>query len=424
MKKEIYLSILLLTLMPSASVFAQVQLGELADEGGLMGDPGSEMRQSAFDEDDDVDAQQQGTSRDKRRLNSEDKNYGYTGGKNFINPPQEKFFDEPLSYFGYEFFEDAPTDFAPEINIPVPPDYILGPNDEVNLITFGARNSTYDLTVNRDGEIFFPGFGPINVSGLSFTDVKETLETVVENQLLSTKVRVSMGNLRSMDIFVLGEAHQPGMYTVSSLATLTNAIFQSGGVNLTGSLRNIQLKRKGEVISTFDFYDLLLNGDTSKDIRLMQGDVVFIPPITKTAGLAGEITRPGIYELKQHETLADLIKFAGNLKPKADTFAVTLHRVDPSSNGFDLIPVSINNSSLGSYDLKNGDVFNIFPVVDNLKNAVLVKGHALQPGFFPWYEGMRIGDLIQSKQNLLSMTDLTYVLVKRENKLNQNYEYI
>ena len=214
------------------------------------------------------------------------------------------------------------------------------------------------------------------------------------------------------------------MYTVSSLATLTNAIFQSGGVNLTGSLRNIQLKRKGEVVSTFDFYDLLLNGDTSKDIRLMQGDVVFIPPITKTAGLAGEVTRPGIYELKQDETLRDLIKFAGNLKPKADTLSADLQRVDPSSNGFDLMKISVNDSSLTGFRLQNGDVFSIYPVVDNLTNAVLVKGHALQPGFFPWYQGMRIGDLIKSKANLLAMTDLTYVLVKREHPLNQNYEYI
>jgi protein involved in polysaccharide export with SLBB domain len=156
----------------------------------------------------------------------------------------------------------------------------------------------------------------------------------------------------------------------------------------------------------------------------MQGDVVFIPPITKTAGLAGEVTRPGIYELKQNETLADLIKFAGNLKPKADIFSATLHRIEPSSSGFNLIPIALNDSYLENFELNNGDVFNIYPVVDNFKNAVLIKGHALQPGFFPWQEGMRIGDLIKSKDNLLSMTDLTYVLVKREHKLNQNYEYI
>ena len=423
MKKELYLAILLLILMPSESVFAQLQMGDTSNEGGLMGDPGQENRKSAFVKEDD-DVQAQATPQAKQRFNAEDKDYGYTGGKNFINRPQEKFFDEHLSYFGYDFFVDAPITFAPGINIPAPPDYILGPDDEINLITFGNKNATYNLTVTRDGDIYFPGFGPVSVSGLTFNDARETIEAIVQNQMLSTKVSVSMGELRSVDIFVLGEAHQPGRYTVSALTTLTNAIFQSGGVNLTGSLRNIQLKRKGEVVSTFDFYDLLLNGDTSKDIRLMQGDVVFIPPITKTAGLAGEVTRPGIYELKQNETLADLIKFAGNLKPKADRFSATLHRIEPSYGGFNLIPIALNDSYLENFELNNGDVFNIFPVVDNFKNAVLITGHALQPGFFPWQEGMRIGDLIKSKDNLLSMTDLTYVLVKREHKLNQNYEYI
>ena len=152
--------------------------------------------------------------------------------------------------------------------------------------------------------------------------------------------------------------------------------------------------------------------------------MVFIPPITKTVGISGEVGRPGIYELKEKETLGDLIKFAGHLKPKADIFSAYLHRIDLTVNGFNLIPVDLNNSSLSSFELNDGDVLSIHSVVDNLKNAVLLAGHAQQPGFFPWREGMRIGDLIKSTDNLLSMTDLTYVLVKRENKLNQNYQYL
>ena len=143
----------------------------------------------------------------------------------------------------------------------------------------------------------------------------------------------------------------------------------------------------------------------------MQGDVVFIPPITKTAGLAGEVTRPGIYELKQDETLGDLIKFAGNLKPKADIFSVELKRVDPSENGFSLSQIDLKDSSKDSIELKNGDVVGIYPVIDNLKKAVLVTGHARRPGFFPWKEGMRISDLFRTSADLLSMTDLNYVSV-------------
>ena len=305
-----------------------------------------------------------------------------------------------------------------------PPDYVLGPKDNVKIILYGNKNAKYNLRVTRDGEIFFPGIGPISIAGLTFLDFKETIHQIVTSQMIGTKVSVTLGSLRSIDIFVLGEAYQPGMYTISALSTLTNAIFKSGGVNVTGSLRNIQLKRKGKTITTFDFYDLLLKGDTSNDTRLMQGDAVFIPPITKTVGISGEVGRPGIYELEEKETLEDLIKYAGRLKPKADIFSAYLHRVDPTVNGFNLIPVDLNNSSLSSFELNDGDVLSIHSVVDNLKNAVLLAGHAQQPGFFPWSQGMRIGDLIRSSDDLLSMTDLNYVLIKREGKLNQNYDFL
>ena len=421
MTKELYLAILLFFLMPSELVYAQV--ADLSSMGSLIGGV-TQNTLPESDNNDTVDLEEEiSTTKLQQDSNFEDKNYGYTGGKNFANPPQGKFLDEPLSYFGYEFFVDVPSTFSPA-NTPIPLDYVIGPNDNVNINLYGNDNNSYKLTVNTDGEIFLPVIGPISVTGLTLLDLKKTIQQLIADQFVGTKVSITMGTLRSIDIFVLGEAYQPGMYTVSSLTTLTNAIFKSGGVNVTGSLRNIQLKRKGKVVSTFDFYDLLLKGDTSKDTRLMQGDVVFIPPISKTAATAGEVGRPGIYELKENETLGDLIKFAGNLKPKADIFSATLHRIDPSSNGFNLIPVALNDSSLESLELNNGDVLSVYTVVDHLKNVVLVTGHAQQPGFFPFQEGMRIGDLIKSKDNLLSMTDLTYVLVKREDKINQNNHYL
>ena len=244
MKKILYLTILVMTLMPCVSVYSQLGGSFIESMSGLTNNSISE----AGDETDVEEVSK--SSKAKEEVNFEDNNYGYTGGKSFVTPPQEKFFDEPLSYFGYDFFVDAPITFAPGINIPVPPDYILGPNDELEMITFGSKNATYALRVNRDGAIFFPGFGPVSVAGLTFEDARETLEAIVQNQMLGTRVNLSMGKLRSMDIFVLGEAQQPGMYTVSALATLTNAIFQSGGVKMTGSLRTIQIKRQGEIITT------------------------------------------------------------------------------------------------------------------------------------------------------------------------------
>ena len=354
----------------------------------------------------------------------EDEDYGYTGGKNFINSPQEKFFDEPLSYFGYDFFTDAPSTYSPASNILIPPSYVLGHKDIIKIILFGNVTGSYSLEINRSGEIGFPGVGPVSIGGLTFEDARTLIKSVVANQIIGTEVNVVMGDLRSINIFVLGEAYQPGMYTISALSTLVNAIFANGGINATGSLRDIQLKRQGKVISSFDFYDLLLEGDTSKDSRLVEGDVIFIPPITKTVGVTGEIGRPGIYELKEDERLVDLIRFAGNLKPKADTKSSEIQRVAPLANGFDLQNVILNDATLDNFELKSGDILTIYPVVNNLTNAVLLSGHALQPGFFPWKEGMRIGDLMKSSDDFLSMTDLNYVLIKREDKVSGGYTFL
>ena len=210
---------------------------------------------------------------------------------------------------------------------------MLGPGDEFDIRLYGSTNTTWEMIVSKLGDIFLPGIGPLFVTGKTFEEVSQTIEDIIINQMVGTSVEVSMGDLRSIEIFVLGEATQPGMYTISSLTTLTNALFDSGGMNVTGSLRNIQLKRKGKVISTLDFYDLLLKGDTSKDVGMKRGDVIFIPPIAKTAGVAGEVVRPGIYELKEDETLEDLIRFAGNLKPKADIAGAEIRRVSSTGNG-------------------------------------------------------------------------------------------
>ena len=422
MKQRKEIIIFLMFLVPFAPVFAQVSdlalLGNLTE--AIPGVNGGSQTES----EDQLNKEEKDSSRLKQETNFQDINYGYTGGKDFNNPPQQRISDKPLSYFGYEFFVNAPTTFAPATNIPIPPDYILGPNDNIRIILFGNKNATHRLKISREGEIFFPGIGPIAVAGLTFPETKEIIQKIVDNQLIGTQVSTTLGSLRSIDIFVLGDANQPGMFTVSALSTLTNAIFKSGGINPTGSLRNIQLKRNGRIISTFDFYDLLLKGDTSNDARLMQGDVIFIPPITKTVGIDGEVGRSAIYELKENETLGDLIKYAGNLKPKADVFSAELKRVDPSKNGFSLTQVDLKNTSQDSFELKNGDVIGIYPIVNDLKNAILITGHARQPGFFPWKEGMRISDLFRTSADLLSMTDLNYVLIKREDKLTQYYQFL
>jgi polysaccharide biosynthesis/export protein len=179
----------------------------------------------------------------------------------------------------------------------VPVDYVLGPGDMVSVQLFGNETGTYELVVNRDGSITFPRLGPVTVTGLTFQQVRELIRERVSQQMIGVNASVTMGELRSIRVFVMGEAARPGSYTVSSLSTITNALFASGGIKPIGSLRNIQLKRNGELVTTLDLYDLLLRGDTRADVRLLPGDVIFIPPVNPQVGVDGEVRRPGVYEL-------------------------------------------------------------------------------------------------------------------------------
>ncbi len=180
-----------------------------------------------------------------------------------------------LKPFGYDLFEGEPSTFAPVSDIQVPLDYIVGPGDKLQIQLYGNEPASYSLTVERDGRINFPKLGPINVSGLTFENARAVIEQHVAKQLIGSRVSVTMGDLRSIRVFVLGEANKPGSYTVSGLSTMTNALFVSGGVKKIGSLRNIQLKRNGKLVTVLDLYDLLLHGDTSGDRQLLPGDVIF-----------------------------------------------------------------------------------------------------------------------------------------------------
>ena len=347
--------------------------------------------------------------------------FGYTGGDSFLALQKPKSNNKPLKLFGYDFFTNQPSTFIPLKNIPVPEDYLIGPGDNVKLLIYGNQNDEFTVQVTREGDILLPNIGRISVAGITFSEMKETIKEVLRKKIIGAEVNISLGTLRAINIFILGDAFEPGMFTVSGLSTLTNAIFVSGGVSLNGSLRNIELKRNGETIKVFDFYDLLLKGDTSKDVRLRPGDVIFIPPKSKSVAITGEIARPGIYELKEFEKLNDLITFAGNLRPEANSKKIEIQRIDHNLEAFRLLSVSLRENS--EIALKNGDYVNIFPVNDILKQSVLVKGHALNPGFYPWYEGLKISNIFGSEEDLLSMTDKNYLLIKREKELSQNYEY-
>jgi polysaccharide export outer membrane protein len=327
--------------------------------------------------------------------------------------PLEPVDTDALKPFGYELFAGVPTTFAPVTDVPVPSEYVIGPGDRFDVQLIGNTKGKHSLVVNRDGRVMFPELGPIAVSGLRVDEAKARIEQRVADQMIGTQVTVSMGDLRSIRVFVVGEANQPGSYTVSSLATVTNALFVSGGVKPIGSLRNIQLKRNGRVVSQLDLYDLLLNGDTSGDARLLPGDVIFIPPVGTTVGVTGEVRRPAIYELQGEASAADLLHLAGGLTPEADPRLATLQRIDERRERI-VVDVDLTNPQARTTRLRTGDLLRVPGVRATYSNAVRVDGHVLRPASVEYRGGLRLTDVIPSADDLKPNADQRYVLIRRE----------
>jgi protein involved in polysaccharide export with SLBB domain len=319
---------------------------------------------------------------------------------------------QSLKPFGYDLFAGMPSTFAPATDVPVPAEYVLGPGDTLQVQLIGNTKGRYALVVGRDGRINFPDLGPIPVSGLRFEELRATLKQRVEEQMIGTQVSVSMGELRSIRVFVLGDAETPGSYTVSGLSTITNALFVSGGVKKIGSLRNVQLKRAGRTVLTLDLYDLLIHGDTSKDARLLPGDVIFVPPVGAMVGLAGEVRRPAIYELKNETTAAELVQLGGGLLPEADPVIATLERVNAQRQR---VTLDVNLSAAGrELVLQSGDTLRVPTIRPTLEQSVVINGHVHRPGEYQFTPGMHLADVIRTLDDLQPNADQNYILVRRE----------
>ncbi len=338
---------------------------------------------------------------------------------------------QTLKQYGYDLFAGTPTTFAPATDIPVSSDYVVGPGDSIIVQLYGKDNATHELSVNREGVIAFPQLGPMNVSGMMFSELKIHIKNSIAQQMIGVKATVTMGALRSIRIFVLGEAYRPGSYTVSALSTMTNALFSSGGITKVGSLRHIQLKRQGKLVGEFDLYDLLLKGDTSKDQRLLPGDVIFIPPIGQTVGVTGEVKRPAIYELKSSvgqsnelsNTVGALVQLAGGFLPTAYPAVSRIERI--GAKGIrTIVDVDLTTSSGKSSKVRDADLIQVFSVLDTVENTVVLKGHVKRPGGFAWKKGLRISDLVPSIHSLLPNSDLDYALIKREKQPNREIDII
>jgi protein involved in polysaccharide export with SLBB domain len=335
----------------------------------------------------------------------------------------QSFDEQALKPFGYDLFEGVPSTFASVSDIQVPVDYVVGPGDTLKVQLYGNEPASYTLTVGRDGRINFPKLGPIMVSGMSFDRALATIEQRVTHELIGSRVSVTMNDLRSIRVFVLGEAEKPGSYTVSGLSTMTNALLVSGGVKKIGSLRKIELKRNGRLVTVLDLYDLLLHGDTSADKQLMPGDVIFIPPIGDTVSVYGAVRRPAIYELKSEKSVEQVLDIAGGLVPDADGKQAQLERIQPSRLR-EMRNIDLTTTAGRTAELANGDKLRVPAIRPTLENSVVLSGYVFRPGSFEYRAGLRLSDILPSFDELRPNADRHYIMVRREVPPEQKVEVI
>ena len=318
-----------------------------------------------------------------------------------------------LKPFGYSLFErDGGSLTAPQSG-PVPPDYVLGPGDSVRVQLFGNVNGIYEFEVTRDGVLNLPEIGPVPVVGLRFSSFREELQARVAETLIGTQVSVTMGLLRRIRVFVLGDVKRPGSYVVSGLSTISSALYHSGGISEVGSLRRIALKRSGRRVASLDLYDLLLSGDTSQDRRLQPGDVIFVPPLGMTVGVGGAVKRPGIYEVPDGASLGEALRLAGGLSPTAFAAGARLERIGADRRR-QVLTVDVSGGADAGRRIVSGDVLLVPEVLPDWENTVLLLGHVQRPGPYEWSSGMRLTDLIGSPLELKPGVDDGYVLIRRE----------
>ncbi|MDA1118312.1 MAG: polysaccharide export protein [Proteobacteria bacterium] len=307
---------------------------------------------------------------------------------------------QKLPLYGYDLFRRPPSTFAPLANIPVTSDYLVGPGDELLISAWGQIDMNYHATVDRNGAINIPRVGTVQVAGLRYQDLSAAVKQAVSKNFRNFELIVTLGQLRSIQIFVVGRALRPGAYTVSSLSTLVNAVFAAGGPSVTGSMRAIQLKRGTQVVTEFDLYDLLLRGDKSKDAALLPGDIIYFPPAGPLAAVSGNVKNPAIYELKGPASLVTLLDYAGGLTTTAQVKNVTIERIENRDTR--VVDKFTLDAGAMARTVKDGDLVSVYPISPKFENAVTLRGNVALALRHPYKEGMRIRDLIPDKEALIT----------------------
>ncbi len=311
-----------------------------------------------------------------------------------------------LHQYGYDFFSKDISTFTPITNVPVGAGYIIGPGDNFTIHLWGRVEKSYSVSVTRDGSIIVPNLGTLDVSGLSFAELKRFLFRKFKEYYPDFEMSVTMGRLRTIDIFLVGEANNPGTYSLSSLSTVISTLYAAGGPSKNGSLRNVKVFRNGKHVTTLDLYEFFIKGMKNNDIRLQTGDTIFIPVIGSVVGVAGNVRRPAIYEMKGGETIGDTIELAGGVLPFGYLNNVIIERIKGHQlrvvKSFNLDPLSPDTADKNlRAPLKDGDVIKIYPVHEKVRQVVYLEGHVKYPREYELKPGMRLRDIISSYDDLL-----------------------
>jgi protein involved in polysaccharide export with SLBB domain len=313
-------------------------------------------------------------------------------------------FRRELRQFGYDFFKNSLVTGLPSENLPVGNDYTIGPGDSLRIDMWGSVSARHELEVNRSGEIAIPKVGVVKVWGLTYSQAKEVINRAISRYFKGYELNVSLGRLRTIQVFVVGEVEAPGTYQISSMGTVINALSMAGGPSKNGSLRTVKLLKGGKVVQEIDLYEMFLSGDRSKDIRLENGDTVFVPVIGAVAAVAGEVKRPAIYEMKGKTTLPQLVAMAGGITAAGYTGRLQLERIDGNSAKImlDYEPKSANlDEALKDVEVRDRDMIKVFPVNKALRQVVTLQGNVARPGEYQLKTGMRVTDLIPGYEALL-----------------------
>ena len=324
-----------------------------------------------------------------------------------------------LPLYGQSFFENVQSGqrqggnpFAPVDNAPVTSDYPLGPGDQVIIRGWGSLDMDVRTSIDRNGMVTLPHVGAVQLAGVKAGQAEGVLRNAVGKYYKDFQLSVTLGQLRSITVYVVGQARRPGSYTLSSVSTLASGLFATGGPNANGSMRRVQLKRAGQVVTELDLYSFLSQGSNAADAKLIDGDVIFIPAAAGHIAMVGKVNSPAVYELKStSETLEQLLSVAGGVPVVADPRRVTLERINPSLNQ----PRSVEGFALDAAGLKtalkNGDLLTVQAISPEMANAVTLRGNVAQPVRLAWREGMRVSDLIPNREALISRDS-----VRRQNE--------